>query len=79
MKLLIFEWAAGTFTYGDITETFASKGINYRTVSYQFKDKNEDAFFEYRFTKVLKEDTQRSDFRDVLQVWLMQTLRTVTF
>lgn len=56
MKLLIFEWAAGTFTYNDITGSFASKGISYRTVSYQFDDKNEDEFFENRFMKVLGED-----------------------
>jgi spore maturation protein CgeB len=56
MKLLIFEWAAGTFTYNDITEWFSRKGITYRTVSYQFNDKNEDEFFENRFSKVLSED-----------------------
>ncbi len=56
MKLLIFEWAAGTFTYNDIIESFAANGISYRTVSYQFGDKNEDEFFEKRFTKVLKDD-----------------------
>lgn len=56
MKLLIFEWAAGTFTYNDIVSSFDEKGISYRTVSYQFDDKNEDEFFEWRFTKVLCED-----------------------
>lgn len=56
MKLLIFEWAAGTFTYNDITEWLSKKGIGYRTVSYQFEDKNEDEFFEDRFMIVLKED-----------------------
>lgn len=56
MKLLIFEWAAGTFTYNDIIESFAANGISYRTVSYQFSDKNEDEFFEKRFTRVLKDD-----------------------
>lgn len=56
MKLLIFEWAAGTFTYNDIVSSFDEKGISYRTVSYQFDDKNEDEFFEWRFSKVLCED-----------------------
>jgi len=44
VKLLIFEWAAGTFTYNDIIESITAKGITYRTVSYQFSDKNEDEF-----------------------------------
>lgn len=56
MKILIFEWAAGTFTYRDIAESFESEGIYYYTVSYQFSNKNEDEFFEYRFSKVLKDD-----------------------
>ena len=56
MKLLIFEWAAGTFTYDDIIASFTAKGVTYRTVSYQFNDKNEDEFFVKRFTKVLKDD-----------------------
>lgn len=56
MKILIFEWATGTFTYGDIIASFEAQGIAYHTVSYQFNDKNEDEFFEYRFTKVLKGD-----------------------
>ena len=62
MKLLIFEWAAGTFTYNDIIESFTAKGITYRTVSYQFSDKNEDEFFVGRFTKVLKEDSYDAVF-----------------
>ena len=62
MKLLIFEWAAGTFTYNDIIESFASHGISYRTVSYQFYDKNEDDFFENRFLKVLGEDSYDAVF-----------------
>lgn len=56
MKLLIFEWGAGTFTYNDIISSFDDKGISYKTVSYQFKDKNEDEFFEWRFSKVLEDD-----------------------
>lgn len=56
MKILIFEWAAGTFTYEDIIDSFRKNGISYRTVSYQFDDKNEDDFFEYKFSKVLSED-----------------------
>ncbi len=62
MKLLIFEWAAGTFTYRDITESFDKKGIIYRTVSYQFDDKNEDDFFENRFGKVLAQDVYDAVF-----------------
>ncbi len=56
MKLLIFEWAAGTFTYNDILESLEGRGVSCRTVSYQFDDKNEDPFFEDRFSRVLKED-----------------------
>ena len=62
MKLLIFEWAAGTYTYKDITETLDRMGISYRTVSYQFDDKNEDEFFVYRFFKVLDEDSYDAVF-----------------
>ncbi len=62
MKLLIFEWAAGTFTYDDIIASFTAKGVTYRTVSYQFNDKNEDEFFVKRFTKVLKDDTYDAVF-----------------
>ncbi|MBR2530105.1 MAG: glycosyltransferase [Lachnospiraceae bacterium] len=62
MKLLIFEWAAGTFTYDDIIASFTAKGVTYRTVSYQFNDKNEDEFFIKRFTKVLKDDTYDAVF-----------------
>ena len=56
MKLLIFEWGAGTFTYNDIISSFNKRGVSYRTVSYQFNDKNEDEFFENRFMRVLGED-----------------------
>ena len=62
MKLLIFEWAAGTFTYNDIIESFDEHGISYRTVSYEFEDKNEDEFFEYKFGKVLGEDSYDAVF-----------------
>lgn len=62
MKLLIFEWAAGTYTYRDITETFDRMGISYRTVSYQFEDKNVDEFFVSRFSRVLDEDTYDAVF-----------------
>lgn len=62
MKLLIFEWAAGTFTYDDIIESFKKRGISYRTVSYQFDNKNEDDFFKERFAKVLGEDTYDAVF-----------------
>ena len=53
MRLLIFEWAAGTFTYNDIIDHFKSKGISFKTVSYNFKNINEDEFFEYRFSREL--------------------------
>lgn len=56
MKVLIFEWGTGTFTYNDIIESFVRNKITYRTVSYEFADKNEDDFFEHMFSKVLKED-----------------------
>ena len=62
MKFLIFEWAAGTYTYRDIAETFDEMGISYRTVSYQFEDKNEDEFFVDKFTKVLTEDSYDAVF-----------------
>ncbi len=62
MKILIFEWAAGTFTYNDITESLSRHGVSYRTVSYQFNDKNRDEFFESRFTKLLAEDSYDAVF-----------------
>lgn len=55
MKLLIFEWGGGTYTYNDLVESFSYQGITYRTVSYKFDDKNDDDFFEYRFSKVLED------------------------
>lgn len=55
MKLLIFEWAGGTYTYPDIIDSFVGMGISYKTVSYNFADKNSDDFFEYRFTKELSD------------------------
>ncbi len=54
MRLLIFEWAAGTFTYPDIIESFASNGISYKTVSYQFDGRKDDEFFEFRFSQELE-------------------------
>ena len=54
MRLLIFEWAAGTFTYPDIIESFAANGITYKTVSYQFDGSKDDEFFESRFAKELE-------------------------
>lgn len=56
MRILIFEWGSGTYTHNDITETFERMGISYRTVSYQFEDKNDDEFFFSRFSRVLVED-----------------------
>lgn len=55
MRVLIFEWGAGTFSYRDIASAFDSLGIWHSTVSYAFKNVNEDDFFEYRFTKCLEE------------------------
>ena len=62
MKILIFEWASGTYIYRDITETLDEMGISYRTVSYQFEDKNEDEFFVRMFTGVLTEDSYDAVF-----------------
>lgn len=56
MKLLIFEWGTGTFTHRDVTDSFEHNGVDYYTVSYEFKDKNRDDFFEYRFSRFLIED-----------------------
>ena len=55
MRLLIFEWASGTYTYNDIAETLTSEGVSFRTVSYNFADKNNDEFFEWRFGKELEQ------------------------
>ncbi len=62
MKLLVFEWKAGTYTFPDIEESFNRNGISYRVVSYSFSDMNEDAFFEYRFDQFFKEDTYDAVF-----------------
>ena len=62
MRLLIFEWASGTYTYNDIVSVLSKKGITTRTVSYQFNDKNEDEFFESHFSKVLKDDVYDAVF-----------------
>ena len=56
MKLLIFEWAAGTYTYPDIIDSFSRNGIEYKTVSYKFDGRKSDEFFEYRFGKELEEE-----------------------
>ena len=53
MRLLIFDF--GSYTYEDVTDGLKRLGIGYRAVSYHFEDKNEDAFFEHKFTKVLKD------------------------
>lgn len=62
MKILIFEWASGTYIYRDIAESLDEMGISYRTVSYQFADKNEDEFFVRKFTGVLTEDSYDAVF-----------------
>lgn len=56
MRLLAFEWAAGTYTFSDVSQTFEKMGIQFHTVSYAFSDVNEDEFFEWRFGKCLEED-----------------------
>lgn len=56
MKLLIFECATGTYTYRDVIEYFRKTGIEYKTISYAFKNGVSDDFFEYRFARLLKED-----------------------
>lgn len=55
MKLLIFEWATGTYTHSDVSSALDSMGISYQTVSYAFSDMNHDDFFEWRFGKCIDE------------------------
>lgn len=51
MKILFFEW--GSYTYEDILENFDKRGIDYKVISYCFKNKCEDEYFEYRFRQYL--------------------------
>lgn len=55
MKILIFEWGGGSYTYRDIVDSFSHSGIDFFTVSYSFADKNEDDYFVYRFGRFLEE------------------------
>lgn len=55
MRLLIFEWGAGTYTHRDVTDSFDRNNVDYYTVSYEFGDKNNDDFFKYRFGRFLDE------------------------
>lgn len=54
MKILFFDF--GAYTYDDVLDCFERAGIESRTVSYCFSDKNNDDFFIHRFSKFLKED-----------------------
>lgn len=56
MKVLIFEWGGGSYTYHDICDELADRGIKFKTVSYSFRDKNEDEFFINRFGKILNDE-----------------------
>lgn len=56
MKLLMFEWAAGTYTYPDITESLLRSGTTFKTVSYKFDGRKTDEFFEARFGRELEEE-----------------------
>lgn len=53
MKLLVFEW--GAYTQHDINDFFTRNHIAFKSISYQFRDKNSDTFFEERFPLYLKE------------------------
>lgn len=62
MKLLIFEWGAGTYSYRDVVDSFEHNNVEYFTVSYEFTDKNNDDFFIYRFGKFLDGDSYDAVF-----------------
>lgn len=53
MKLLFFDF--GSYTAEDIIDVFRRNHIEYKIISYQFKDKNADFFFEERFSFYLTE------------------------
>jgi len=55
MRLLVFEWGAGTYTHDDVADAFTRMNIEFNTVSYAFSDLNEDEFFEWRFGKCIDE------------------------
>ncbi len=56
MKILIFEWGGGSYTYRDIVNELCRRGVSYRTISYTFRNKNEDEFFVSRFGRILDEE-----------------------
>lgn len=60
MRILFFDW--GAYTFGDTKEAFCNAGIEIKTVTYCFDDKNHDDFFLYRFSKELKECTYDAVF-----------------
>lgn len=60
MKILFFDW--GSYTYKDTREAFCKFGIEVKTVTYCFDDKNRDEFFIYRFSKELKDYTYDAVF-----------------
>lgn len=55
MRLLIFEWGAGTYSIRDIKDSLEHNNVDYFVVSYEFTDKNNDDFFMYRFGRFLDE------------------------
>ena len=60
MKILIYDF--GTYTYQDVIDGLNKLGIEHKSVSYYFRDKNEDDFFYDRFTQLLKNDTYDAVF-----------------
>lgn len=54
MKALILDF--GAYTMLDVIDAFNSLNIHYKLYSYHFNNKNEDEFFEYKFSKYLSED-----------------------
>lgn len=62
MNILIFDF--GSYTYTDIIEAFNNLGIRTKTVTYCFNDKNNDEFFQHRFSNVLSD----GDFDAVFSV-----------
>ncbi len=54
MKLLLLEWSA--YTQRDVNEILGENHVQFKSVSYCFKDKNKDDFFLHRFEKYLSHD-----------------------
>lgn len=60
MNILFFDF--GAYTRPDIEAYFQENGIRYRLVTYHFASMHEDAFFESRFARFLKEDSYDAVF-----------------